>query len=784
MSEATRPQAQGPWEKGKGADGHDTVRWGEGEGAQSAGAAEEPDRLAGTTPEALSGLAIAPVATNGNTPEPESAQDGDGRAISGPRTAPAYQQPTRVDTGGQASGQPGDVVPADVAGAHGADTAAEASGEATEATPDRRFDQHNYGSGPAYQGGYVTVHNNWNDEYVRELLVPDADFAASTEGRYVPPRDSDRLKEAERHLARCGVVVLSAPPGSGRRTTALRLLATAALEPSVPPLHLRDLEPEWSEVRIGQLPKVSGHGYLLDLTELPTEVPGERLRSLLSDYGREGVLKGWRLVVLASPQSWRGRWLEASAEFTVSLPSPDARTLAKRELEVRDVGDRAPWLDDDAFADIWTANPPAQEACRLAGIVARVQHTYGFSPDRRLLTRAVDEFRGWHDHIDHLLNQAPRGQGQPSLLANRATVWAGALLHGAEPRSVLKAADALMDTLAIPREPRDVLGDATSSQRLLAASLSPRGGRVFHDEDKHDLASAILENLWEEFPTQRTLCNTWAVTVAADPDIPEEDARLVTRRLLHLATIRHDGSILEALATGLGGMRRKLASEALTEAALTPDIGAYVRQRLYAWSRKASSPQTLHLVIAVCGGELGQREPSIALTRLRWATARCPLGAPSAVRAFTALIAAHPDVVQEATKAWFTKSNLDDVLPVFFALASSGEGAGLLLNQIRTGADRDRFVRAWQQLLLKEDTREVVDEQLTRWGELAGQDVLPREFLVDLLADVYEPIVQRGGLNRFYDDSPGFLESFWGHVLGEAIQRRRRRHDQARTELP
>ncbi|MFB6788704.1 hypothetical protein ACFCWT_18775 [Streptomyces olivaceus] len=690
---------------------------------------------------------------------------------------------TQAYTDGHVHGLPV-AAPENVAGILGANPPTSAPGTAAEAFPGRRYDQRNYGPGPSYQGDHVVVHNNWNDEYVRELLVPDADFAASTEARYVPPRDIDRLKEAEHYLARYGVVVLSAPPGSGRRTTALHLLATAALEPSVPPLHLRDLEPEWSEVRIGQLPKVSGHGYLLDLTDLPAEEPSERLRSLLSDYGRDGVRKGWRLVILASPQSWRGRWREAAAEFTVSLPAPDARILAKRELTVRDAADRAVWLDDEVFTEIWTANPPAQEACRLAGIILRVQHTYGLSPDRRLLERAKDEFQGWHVHIDHLLNQASRGQGQPSLLANRATVWAGALLHGGEPRSVLKAADALMDTLAIPRQPADILGDATSSQRLHAANLKAKGGRVFHDEDKHGLAPAILDNLWEEFPTQRTLFNTWAVSTAANSDIPEEDARLITRRLLHLATTRHDGAVLEAMATGLDSTRRQLATEALTEAALDPDIGAYVRQRLYAWSRKASSPQTLRLVIAVCGGELGRKEPGIALTRLRWATARSPLGAPSAVRAFKALITEHPSAVEDATKAWFAKSTLDDVLPVFFAIASSDEGAVLLLKQVRTDVDRDRFVRAWQQLLLREDTRDVVDRQLTRWGELADQKALPREELVDLLADVYEPEVQRGGLNRFYDDSPGFLESFWGHVLGEAIQRRRHRRDQTQAQRP
>ncbi|MFF8565066.1 hypothetical protein ACF06N_08890 [Streptomyces albidoflavus] len=708
--------------------------------------------------------------SDAGTAESTPAPDGEGVP-----SQPAADLPTGKDAGADrgTGTAPTTVLPESVV------EAPDPATQGDEPAAGQRYEQHNHGPGQAYQGGTLYVHNNWNDEYVRELAVPDADFAACTDARYVPPRDIGQLREAERRLARYGVVVLTAPPGSGRRTTALRLLATTVLEPSVPPLHLLDLEPEWSEVRVEQLPKVSGHGYLLDLTELPTKEPSDRMGSRLRDYGRDGLRKGWRLVVLASPQSWRGRWAEAAADFTVPLPSPDARTLAGRELTLRGAGDRAAWLDEEAFADTWGANPPAQEACRLAGIITRVQHTYGQPPDRKLLADAADEFQGWHDHIDDLLNRKPQEQGQPSLLANRATVWAGALLNGGEPGSVLRAADALLKVLAVPRGAKDVLSDATSSRRLGAGRLTQKGGRVFHDEDKHGLPSAILNNLWTEFPTQRALCSDWAVSVASDPDIPEEDARLVTRRLLELATFRHDGAILEALATGLDGVRRQLATEVLTEAALDPHIGVYVRQRLYAWSRKASSPGTLRLVIAVCGGELGRKEPGLALTRLRWATAHTVLGCRDAVRAFRALIVAHPDAVREATRTWFAKSALDQILPVFFAIACSDEGAALLLDGVEDKAGRDQFVHAWQQLLLKEDFRETVDRQLTRWGHLADEGRLPHAKLVDLLADVYEPDVLRSGLNRFYDESPGFLESFWGHVLGEAIQRRRRRRDGA-----
>ncbi|WP_406291700.1 hypothetical protein [Embleya sp. NBC_00896] len=614
------------------------------------------------------------------------------------------------------------------------------------------------------------VTNYWKGDFVRPVPVPAADLEACAEHRFLAPRVPGQLEAARRLLATHGVVILSAAPGNGRRTAALRLLQEAMGTDSRAPA-LFDLEPEWSKPDVERLPTAAGEGYVLDLSEFAGEEPDGRFGRGLVDYGREGLDRGSFLVILAAPQAWRGAWVEPTLDFTVGLSSPDAWQLVAKELEARSAFDRVDWLADSAFEQIWESNPSAQEARRLARIVVDAKEGN--------LATIVDEFRGWQEHIQVLLNKVPSGSGEPSLLSMRATMWAGALLHGGQSRSILRAADALLERLAVSRTPGEVLADATSSRRLDAAHLTDRGGHAFHAEDKHDLAAAILQNLWEEFPTQLNLLRSWAVSVAADPAIPEEDAQRVTTALVQLATAGRDGGILDEIGKNLAGRRRPLAVAALTTAALDPQIGAFVRNRLYLWAKTTSSEETIKLVTEICGGQLGLVKPEIALTRLRWAAGQSPFGARSVTDAFRRLVSERPDEVGAAVGAWLDDEKLPrQGLVVFLALASSDEGAAFLLRSVNADDSRRRFVRAWQRLLEGDDARDATNAELDRWGDLAQRDIMPQGLLIDVFADVFAPAVYRSSLNRFFARGVDLVGTFWGQVLEDAIVRNR--HDSER----
>ncbi|MGC0419433.1 hypothetical protein [Embleya sp. AB8] len=622
------------------------------------------------------------------------------------------------------------------------------------------------GSGPTYQAITQSIHNYGRGDYVRPVPVSSADLEACSEFRFVAPRMPEQLDSAIGLLAARGVVVLNATPGNGRRTTALRLLRT--VRTASHPLQLFDLEPDWSKPDVAGLPTGKSHGYVLDLSEFVADEPDGRFGRDLAAYGREALVRDSFLVILTTPQAWKGTWVEPTLDFTVKLSSPDARALIVKELGAHSGSDRLDWLEDPAFKQIWESNPSAREARRLARIITDAKEAN--------FARIVDEFRGWQDHIEELLNPVPGGPGHPDLLATRAMVWAGALLHGGLSRSVLKAADKLLEKLAVSRRSGDVLADATSSRRLQAARLTARDGRAFHEEDKHDLATAVVQNLWEEFPTQTRLLREWVVSVVADPAIPEEDARRASTMLLQLAIAQPHGGILEEIGTVLVGRRRPLAVETLSAAALDPQIGPIVRNLLYVWAKAASTNERITLVTEICGGKLGVEKPTIALTRLRWAAEQGGFGFPAAISAFSRLASARPDEVRGAVVAWLGDEKLaHQALVVFLALASSDEGAILLLTDASTEGGRQRFVGAWQRLLNLAEARDITYDQMSRWSDLVQRGLLPRDLLIDLFADVYEPDIHQNGLHRFFADDPGFFESFWGRVLKEAIVRHRHR---------
>ncbi|AWT44740.1 hypothetical protein DMT42_22230 [Streptomyces actuosus] len=472
-------------------------------------------------------------------------------------------------------------------------------------------------------------------------------------------------------------------------------------------------------------------------------------------------------MVLTTPDDWEGQCAEETRSITVEHSSPDAKPLVQQAL--RDLGseDRVHWTEDALYDEIWQSNPPAQEARRLAHIIHQAASNNSY---------IIDEFRGWNHYLDDLLTPDHDSHGGPDLLSTRATVWAGALLHGGQKQSVLHASDSLLKKLRVPREPSDILADATSTHRLKAARLERDNGRVFHPRDKHDLAPAILKNLWEEFPTQQKLLREWAVSVAADRAVSDDDARIAVRMLLRLAEAVHDNAIIDAIADNLAERRRPLAVEALTSAALTPSLGRHVRRRLYQWMLpEAPTPALVALVADICGGELAEHEPSIALTRLARAAAHAPYLSPPMVGAFRRLASINEPVVMKALETWLAEEPTKrHALVAFLSLAASTEGAQLLLRLSMEPHGRRFFVRAWQQLLDSDRSRTAADEELDHWGTAAENGALPSEQLIDLFADIYEPKIYRSGLRRFFARDPDFQSSFWGEVLEQAIARSRR----------
>ncbi|TPQ18965.1 hypothetical protein [Streptomyces sporangiiformans] len=615
------------------------------------------------------------------------------------------------------------------------------------------------------------LHLNGDQAIPIPVTESDADYKASQEGRFVPPRNADQWAAASKLLDEYGIIVLCAAQGTGRRTAAMRLLRTVTNPPSA----IFDLDPEWSKPSVHPLPQEAATGYILDLSDLP-EQPGERLGTDLVGHGAELRKNNSFLVILATPADWYGHWADPTLPFTVRLESPDAKELVTAELRAHHRDDRVIWLEGKEFADIWTANPSARAAWRLADRLIRAS-----GPEQ--IQAIVNELGDWHTEIENLLLSKDRVRGSDSqLLSTRVMVWAGALLHGGQRRSVIKAADDLLTRLGLERKPANVLTDATTSSRLDGAKITRNGDRAFHDKTMEGLPAAILRHLWDEFPTQRDLLRTWAIGIAADRTIPEEDARLVTSALLKLAVHRHDRAILDGLASDLQGPRRVLAVEALTEAAGDAEFGRYVRDRLRQWmDAKAPSDNKVDLVIEICAGTWGINQPVLALTRLGKAAGHKDFGSAAVVHAFQELALRRPEHVRKAVGQWLSDAESGQAdeavrrqtLRAFLALVASDAGTDLVLNDVPTPEARLRLVRAWQKLLSTDAAVKAVDRQLTRWQERFQDDPERRELVLDLLADIFTPPSRRSGLDGLMVTEESAIDPFWREVLERAAYRYR-----------
>jgi hypothetical protein len=104
-----------------------------------------------------------------------------------------------------------------------------------------------------------------------------------------------------------------------------------------------------------------------------------------------------------------------------------------------------------------------------------------------------------------------------------------------------------------------------------------------------------------------------------------------------------DDSLLAVLRVALSdGDRRAVVIEALSRAALHHGIGAYVRDRLYAWLRSAQDPKVIDAITEICGGQFGTQEPDLALTRLRLAAQKTGPDSQLLADAIGGLAVRHP----------------------------------------------------------------------------------------------------------------------------------------------
>jgi hypothetical protein len=595
-------------------------------------------------------------------------------------------------------------------------------------------------TGPTYIAHNQTF--NLGEELVEVGPVPADDLEPCALGRFVTPTgewDAATVKLKE-HRA----VILRGQPGSGRRTAALRLLLDLCA-----PGRLHDLTPAWEQPRVSLLPPMlPEHGYVLDMTEPAENWPEVEFGTRLLDRARQNAIY---LVVITTDEAWSGRWTGGARAAEIRFESPVARQLITCQLRAAGAEHRLLLLNAEDFAEIWKSRPKAEDARRLAQLIA--------DPANRSAEQIAAEYGDWRDWIS---------QSLPSALDPRVLMWSCAFCDGGTRKSVLKMAEDLRRHLGAERIDREVLLDPPASRRLEAASIQTHGDKVLLSPGQHGLAQAVCRHLWDEYEGQRAILTRWLKEQVTA--LPLRDARRVVNAVLDLVIRYRDDKLLTAMRDTLTGERRPLAVEAFSKAALDPRFSAHVRSRLYTWLKYSPSQELIDVVAEVCGGQFGIQEPDMALTRLRLAAQKSQSGSFELGEAFTSLAMCHPAKVFAAIDGWLSAPSSSRAgINAFLGLALFEEGARVLCEKASpddTGA-RGTVISYFHRALGDPASCETALSVITRWGNAAQHGRLDRELTIRILARALAPHLRDNVMARFPDAID--ITTYWGCVFEAAI---------------
>jgi hypothetical protein len=591
----------------------------------------------------------------------------------------------------------------------------------------------------------------YDKQYISPEPVPEADLVAAGGQRFVVPSETERWKAAQVALRHNGLVVLLGPVGSGRRTAALRLLKL-----TLPPgSSLSYLEPNWSEPKTRYLPQQSGRGAVLDMSFPAPGSPDESFGRHLVEYGRTCRSHGQFTVILTTAEVWTDKLAEQTQALTFRFAPPDAGALIAQDLRLHGLLDREKWLstEESLLPDILESQPSPSEALRLSQIIRDADTLES-------LKEPLQEFTGWRTHIEDILLYPPVGNDFPNVLTTRTVLWSAALLDGAPARSVIVCSDLLLRLLKVPREPADIASDATRPKKLQAAHVSLRGNHVVLDDRRHGLDMAVLSHLFQQFSGLHDVLLDWVSDLLGDTSVPKADVERAVTRLVTLAGDLTDAQLLKAVASGLPSIRRPLAVQALTTAALSPKHGAYVRNQLYRWVKGKPNDVLLALVAEVCGGKLGLQRPNIALTRLCLIAENASEDCTELTKALSQLAETHPTEVIKAVHTWLDDTELRNAgRRAFLALANSAQGRTLILGEngerLNAPEERARLVRVWRIAVKDQDLDSPVGRALLKWGELMDSGDLPSGTDY-LLAEVLEPSLSLLAMELFGAPTPAW----------------------------
>ncbi|MBA8823012.1 hypothetical protein FHX42_000341 [Saccharopolyspora lacisalsi] len=385
-------------------------------------------------------------------------------------------------------------------------------------------------------------------------------------------------------------------------------------------------------------------------------------------------------LVLLLPHGQRRRFDDEFPARAHELGRPPAPEVLSRHL--RGVDDSADLLEQSRLtAYLEQAWPPraTELACWVSEIAER-----GETDSAELARQACGVVEDWSG----ALREEIAAHQQEEDVEWLSLLLAAALLEGARPQQIVAASDRLLRRLEHrPPEAESLLrpGVVTTLRKL--------GSTVFDVErsrfERPHYGESVLRHFWSEHPMLRRSIRDWMAELRVG-GLHRRDLERVADRTTELARVTGsrvaidlarrwatpEGGSSAGAVGGFDGARRSIAVRLLTNTALDATTGRHVRDKLYDWAQRGTSPELGLVVAEVCGGAMSVEFPRVALTRLKLLAASENEAVHAAVVEALTSIAGHlgPPGFLRYLAEWFDRAE-----PIRLATLAEGIDAVLAL---------------------------------------------------------------------------------------------------------
>ncbi|MFD8625113.1 hypothetical protein ACFV4E_14650 [Streptomyces hygroscopicus] len=435
--------------------------------------------------------------------------------------------------------------------------------------------------------------------------------------RFVPPLGyrvaADRLEKPG------SVVLLEAPPGSGRRAAAIMLLHRLGEDGGADEAGVRFEELPTTDKDETPLAPGDGDRFLLDLSGIADEEAYAKEQRRLA-VRRSQVQEAGAHMVVVLPSGMEHAHAPDLEPHTVTLGRPRGVAVVTRYLRMDRMAFRPADLGSAGLQRLCDRSP-MRELARLAGLVRAARDSGRFGTD----------FAGWLDQAMHAVTDRAGEVGQQVAAVRtapeRALLLATAVFEEARADTVYEAWHGLMKTVRHQDEATSELARTDFGERLAALGIERdpderlRFGRLAY-------ADAVRTYFWANFPGMRDDLRDWIDDAAGLRGLTTDDrVNVVVRfgeRALAVGRPDHLFDLVVRWADSATGASCDPRAVAALELGLSHErFGGWFRRRMYECVRSGLlSDGLVRVLTAACLQSLGATHPDQAMVRLHYLAVR------------------------------------------------------------------------------------------------------------------------------------------------------------------